>query len=376
MLENPAFYRMNMEDFDLTPSPEIPAQPIKGRGAAGNVAHRFSTDTRQAEDDGWTPAEAPHPKTALHIDHAKSIISRNESPDLAFDLSLNPYRGCEHGCIYCYARPTHAYLGLSPGLDFETRIFAKPDAARLLREELARPGHVCSTIALGTATDAYQPFERQERLSRAVLEVLLETRHPVSVVTKSSLIVRDVDLWADLARQNLGHVAISLTTLNGPLARQLEPRACAPQARLAAMERLATAGVPVSVIVAPLIPGINDHELEKLLGAAKDHGASSAHYTLLRLPYEVAGLFRDWLAWHAPEKAARVMSVLYDLRGERANDPNFGSRMTGLGHFAELLRQRFALACRRLALAPTMPVLDTTRFVPPRAGDERQLSLF
>ncbi|MCG2576683.1 PA0069 family radical SAM protein [Dechloromonas sp. XY25] len=368
-----------MDDFDPAPSPEINARPVKGRGAVGNVDHRFTNETRRAVDDGWQQAEPSLPQTRLHVDSAKSIISRNDSPDLGFDQSLNPYRGCEHGCIYCYARPTHAWLGLSPGLDFETQIFAKPDAPRLLREELAKPGYVCSTIALGTATDAYQPFERKEKLTRAILQVMLETRHPVSVVTKSSLIVRDIDLWAELAGQKLSHAAISLTTLDGPLARQLEPRASAPHARLEAMGELAAAGIPATALIAPLIPGINDHELEKLLAAAKEHGASSARYTVLRLPYEVAPLFRDWLNWHAPEKAARVMSVLYDLRGQRANDPNFGSRMTGLGHYAELLRQRFALACRRLALNHDWPQLDTTRFVPPPAGDARatrQLSLF
>lgn len=368
-----------MEDFDLPPSSEIPATPIKGRGAVSNVDHRFSSDTRQSMADGWEPPEPALPQTRLLVDSAKSIISRNDSPDLDFDKSLNPYRGCEHGCIYCYARPTHAYLGLSPGLDFETQIFAKPDAPRLLREELATSGYVCSTIVLGTATDAYQPFERQERLTRAVLEVLLETQHPVSVVTKSSLILRDLDLWAELARQNLAHVAISLTTLDGPLARQLEPRASAPHARLEAMEKLSAAGIPVSVFMAPLIPGINDHELEKLLGAAREHGASHASYTLLRLPYEVAGLFREWLEWHAPEKAARIMSVLYDLRSQRANDPNFGSRMTGLGHFAELIRQRFELTSRRQGLGTVLPRLETHQFKPPRPsgkGEERQLSLF
>ena len=368
-----------MDDFDLAPSPEIPARPVKGRGAVGNIDHRFSTEQRQAIDDGWDQGEPPLPQTRLLFDSAKTIISRNDSPDLGFDQSLNPYRGCEHGCIYCYARPTHAYLGLSPGLDFETQIFAKPDAARLLREELSKPGYACSTIALGTATDAYQPFERQQKLTRAVLEVLLETRHPVSVVTKSSLIRRDIDLWTELARQNLGQVAISLTTLNGPLARQLEPRASAPQARLETIATLSKAGIPVTVIAAPLIPGINDHELEKLLAAAREHGASSAAYTVLRLPHEVAPLFREWLEWHAPEKAARVMSVLYDLRGQRANDSRFGSRMTGLGHYAELLRQRFDLTCRRLGLSREWPRLDGSRFVPPKPNnepDKRQLSLF
>ena len=368
-----------MDDFDLAPSPEIPARPVKGRGAVGNIDHRFSTEQRQAIDDGWDQGEPPLPQTRLLFDSAKTIISRNDSPDLGFDQSLNPYRGCEHGCIYCYARPTHAYLGLSPGLDFETQIFAKPDAARLLREELSKPGYACSTIALGTATDAYQPFERQQKLTRAVLEVLLETRHPVSVVTKSSLIRRDIDLWTELARQNLGQVAISLTTLNGPLARQLEPRASAPHTRLETIATLSKAGIPVTVIAAPLIPGINDHELEKLLAAAREHGASSAAYTVLRLPHEVAPLFREWLEWHAPEKAARVMSVLYDLRGQRANDSRFGSRMTGLGHYAELLRQRFDLTCRRLGLSREWPRLDGSRFVPPKPNnepDKRQLSLF
>lgn len=368
-----------MEDFDLQPSPEIPPTPIKGRGAGGNVAHRFSSETRQAETDGWTPAQASLPQTRLLVDSAKSVITRNDSPDIGFDQSLNPYRGCEHGCIYCYARPTHAWLGLSPGLDFETQIFHKPDAPRLLRAELSHPDYACSTIVLGTATDAYQPFERKERLTRALLAVMLETRHPVSVVTKSSLIVRDLDLWAELARQNLAHVGISLTTLDGQLARELEPRACAPHARLAAMQQLSEAGVPVSVFASPLIPGLNDQELEKLLAAAREHGATSAAYTLLRLPHEVAGLFRQWLDWHAPEKSARVMSVLYDLRGGRANDARFGSRMKGLGHFADLLRQRFELACRRLGLAREFPQLDKTRFTPPppeRPADERQLSLF
>ena len=368
-----------MDEFDLAPSPEIPARPVKGRGAVGNVDHRFSTEQRQAIDDGWEQSEAPLPQTRLLFDSAKSIISRNDSPDLGFDQSLNPYRGCEHGCIYCYARPTHAYLGLSPGLDFETQIFAKPDAARLLREELGKPGYICSPIALGSATDAYQPFERQQKLTRAILEILLQTRHPVSVVTKSSLIRRDIDLWIELARQKLGQVAISLTTLDGPQARQLEPRASAPHARLETIAALSKAGIPVTVIAAPVIPGINDHELEKLLGAAREHGASSAAYTVLRLPHEVAPLFREWLDWHAPEKAARVMSVLYDLRGRRINDPRFGSRMTGLGHYAELLRQRFELTCRRLGLSREWPQLDCGRFVPPtpiNEADKRQLSLF
>jgi DNA repair photolyase len=370
---------MAMLDFDLVPSDEIPPSPIRGRGSAANVTHRFATTTRQRLDDGWEPEQPPLPQTRLLVDSASSVITRNDSPDIGFEQSLNPYRGCEHGCIYCYARPTHAWLGLSPGLDFETQIFHKPDAPQLLREELARPSYRCAPIALGTATDAYQPYERKLGLTRAVLEVLLETGHPVSVVTKSSLIVRDIDLWSELARQGLAHVAISLTTQDRTLARQLEPRASAPQARLDAMSRLSEAGIPVSVFVAPLIPGLNDPELEHLLAAGREHGAAYASYTLLRLPHEVAGLFRDWLEWQAPEKAARVMSVLYDLRGGRPNDPRFASRMHGLGHFADLFRQRFALACRRLGLATAGPDLGTSLFRPPRGAsspDERQLALF
>lgn len=368
-----------MEDFNLQPSLEILQTPIKGRGARRNVAHRFSSATRLAEDDGWTPEVASLPQTRLLVDRAKSIISRNDSPDIGFEQSLNPYRGCEHGCIYCYARPTHAYLGLSPGLDFETQIFHKPDAPQLLREALSRPGYACSTVVLGTATDAYQPFERKQQLTRALLEIMLETRHPVSVISKSSLILRDIDLWGELARQRLAHVGISLTTLDGPLARQLEPRASAPQARLEAIRKLSEAGIPVSLFVSPLIPGLTDHELEKLLAAAQENGAESACYALLRLPHEVAGLFREWLEWHAPEKMARIMAVLYDLRGGRLNDARFGSRMKGLGHYADLIRQRFDLACRRYGLSRELPVLDTAAFrppPPPQPADERQLSLF
>lgn len=368
-----------MEDFDHPPDSGLAPSPVKGRGTAANVDHRFTTATRQAEDDGWWREEATPPRTELLVDTAKTVISRNDSPDLDFEQSLNPYRGCEHGCIYCYARPTHAWLGLSPGLDFETRIFHKPDVVRCLKAELAKSGYRCSPLALGAATDAYQPFERKLGLTRAVLETLLAARHPVTLVTKSALIARDVDLWAELARQQLAHVSFSLTSLDNELSRRLEPRASAPAARLEAMAKLAAAGVPVSVFTAPLIPALNDHELEKLLAAGKEHGATTASYTLLRLPHEVAGLFRSWLGWHAPEKAARVMAVLYDLREGRANDPNFGSRMTGLGHYAALIRQRFELACRRLGLQKEWPQLDCGRFVPPSPPEspaERQMSLF
>lgn len=368
-----------MEDFDRHPDSGLPPSPQKGRGTAENVEHRFSSTTRRLEDDGWFAEEASAPRTELLVDTAKSVLSGNDSPDLPFDQSLNAYRGCEHGCVYCYARPTHAWLGLSPGLDFETKIFHKPAAAKLLRAELAKPGYRCSPIALGTATDAYQPVERKLGITRAVLEVMLETGHPVSVVTKSALIVRDKDLWTELARGNLAQVCVSLTSLDNELSRKLEPRASAPRARLQAMAELAEAGVPVAAFVSPLIPALNDNELEKLLAAAKEHGATTAAYTLLRLPHEVAGLFKDWLGWHAPEKAARVMHVLYDLRGGKANDPNFGSRMTGLGHYASLIRQRFELACRRLGLKNEWPQLDCGHFVPPTPPErpaDRQMTLF
>lgn len=369
---------MDETDFsDLPPDPTLPAQARKGRGAAENVAHRFSSDQRVREDDGWWREEESAPRTELFTDTAKTVIARNDSPDLGFDQSINPYRGCEHGCIYCYARPTHAWLGLSPGLDFEQKIFHKPDVVARLSEELAKPGYRCSPIALGTATDVYQPYERQLGLTRGILDTLLACCHPVTVVTKSALVLRDLDLWQALAQDRLGAVIVSLTSLDSTLSRRLEPRASAPAARLAAIEQLAAAGIPVTVFVAPLIPGLTDHELEKLLAAGRDAGASSASYTLLRLPHEVAGLFGTWLEQHAPQKAARVMHVLYDMRSGKANDANFGTRMKGLGHYAELIRQRFELSARKLGLEKAVPKLDTTQFVAPRRGaDSAQLSLF
>ncbi|HRE16853.1 MAG TPA: PA0069 family radical SAM protein [Rhodocyclaceae bacterium] len=365
-----------MDEFDLPPDPALPAQPKKGRGAAENVAHRFSSDQRMREDDGWWQEEEPAPRTELFTDTAKTVISRNDSPDLGFNQSINPYRGCEHGCIYCYARPTHAWLGLSPGLDFEQKIFHKPDVVARLTEELAKPGYRCSPIALGTATDVYQPFERKLGLTRGLLETLLACHHPVTVVTKSALVLRDIDLWLALAQQRLGAVIISLTSLDNAFSRKLEPRASTPAARLKTIETLAAAGIPVTVFIAPLIPGLNDHELEKLLAASQAAGASSASYTLLRLPHEVAGLFGSWLEQHAPEKAARVMHVLYDMRGGKANDANFGSRMKGLGHYAELIRQRFELTARKLGLDRGVPALSCEHFTPPMRVRNGQLSLF
>lgn len=366
---------------DLFPEdPELSAKPHKGRGAPTNPDSRFSAWTRSLADDGWseTQPQAAAPATEVFIDTAKTVISHNDSPDLPFDRSLNPFRGCEHGCIYCYARPSHAFLGHSPGLDFETKLYYKPEAAKLLRKELAKPGYCCQALAIGTNTDAWQPIERRLRTTRSILEVLLELKHPAMVITKSALIERDIDLLAAMAREHLIHTAISLTTLDGELARRLEPRAAAPHARVDTMRKLSAAGIPVSVMVSPVIPGLTDHELEKLLATARAAGAVSASYSVLRLPRELHALFERWLAWHAPEKASRVMTILYDMRGGRANDPSFAHRMHGLGHFADLLQQRFALHLRRLGF-PGLPALDCSRFISPartNPANDRQASLF
>jgi DNA repair photolyase len=286
----------------------------------------------------------------LEPDRARAVISTNDSPDIPFESSINPYRGCEHGCIYCYARPSHAYLGLSAGLDFETRLFYKADAGKVLEAELARPGYVCKPITLGANTDAYQPVERRMQVTRSILEVLTRCRHPVSIITKSALIVRDLDLLTDLARDGLVGVAVSITTLDTETKRTLEPRAASPQARLKTVRELSAAGVPTGVNVAPVIPALTDHEMERILEAAAEAGARWAGYVLLRLPYEVKDLFRDWLAQHYPDRAEHVMSLIREMRGGRENDPRFGSRMRGTGPVAELLRNRFKIACRRLNL--------------------------
>jgi len=367
-------------DQDLFPDAgdeSLPPTRHKGRGAPASPDPRFAEWTRAAVADGWTQEAAAAPKTELFVDSAKTVISRNDSPDLPFDRSLNPYRGCEHGCVYCYARPSHAFLGHSPGLDFESKLYHKPEAAKLLRRELAKPDYTCRPLALGTNTDAWQPVERRLRITRAILQVLLELKHPAMLITKSVLVERDLDLLAAMARENLVHAAISLTTLDGDLARRLEPRAAAPHARLQAIRTLAAAGVPVTVMVSPVIPGLTDHELERILAAAREAGAVGASYSLLRLPHELHDLFERWLAWHAPEKAGRVMAILYDMRGGRANDPRFAHRMHGLGHFADLLSQRFNLHKRRLGF-PGMPELDCGRFVAPgkTGADDRQASLF
>ena len=351
-------------------------RPFKGRGAAGNPDNRFEQQSRERVDDGWDSlAEtATPPRTTLEVDSSRSVIAWNDSPDVPFDRSINPYRGCEHGCVYCFARPTHAYLGLSPGLDFETRLYHKPDAPEQLRRELGRRGYRPAPIALGINTDAYQPVERRLGLTRRILEVLAETRHPLTIVTKSALIERDLDILASLAEQRLCQVAVSLTTLDSDLSRRLEPRAAAPHRRLQTIERLSAAGVPVSVLVAPLIPILTDAELEALLEAAHGAGAVDAGYVLLRLPHEVKGLFADWLQMHAPLKAEHVLNRIRDCRGGRDYDAAFGTRMRGTGVFADLLAQRFRGAYRRLDF-PGTPPLECELFRPPREATP-QLGLF
>jgi DNA repair photolyase len=341
----------------------------KGRGAASNPAGRFEPTRVLAVDDGWGILDEPLPavQTTVQAEVARSIIARNRSPDVPFAQSINPYRGCEHGCVYCYARPSHAYMNLSPGLDFETRLYYKRDAAALLAKELAADGYRCSPIALGANTDPYQPIEREHRVTRQILETLSACHHPATIVTKGAAIVaRDIDLLADMAARNLVAVYVSITTLDRSLKRTLEPRAASPAARLAAVRRLADAGIPVGVMVAPVIPALTDHELERILQAAAEAGAYAASYVMLRLPYEVRGLFEEWLATHAPLKAAHVMSRVHELRGGRANDPRFGTRMRGEGVYADLFRKRFDVASRKLGLDRHRSLrLDTTRFVAP-----------
>ncbi|WP_141454928.1 PA0069 family radical SAM protein [Pseudoxanthomonas sp. z9] len=345
---------------------------IKGRGSTGYLPGRFAVTTARAEDDGWHERDredeiVSSPATRVTEERARSIISRNQSPDIPFQQSLNPYRGCEHGCSYCFARPSHAYLDLSPGLDFETRIFAKTNAPEVLRKELAKPGYRCSPIALGINTDAYQPTERKLGLTRRIIEVLAETRHPFSLITKNALVERDLDLLAPMARDHLVQVYFSITTLDNHLSARLEPRASAPHSRLRAMRRLSEAGVPVGAMFAPVIPWVNDSELEVVLEAARDAGADSAGYVLLRLPHEVSPLFRDWLQTHLPQRAEHVMSTIQQLRGGKDYDARFGKRFSGDGVYAELLARRFDLAYRRLGFDRRKHQgLEVRKFVPPR----------
>jgi DNA repair photolyase len=349
---------------------------IKGRGTAHSPQGRFETVGREAIDDGWPDADeidadgAPaRPRTEVAIETAKSIISRNQSPDLPFSQSINPYRGCEHGCIYCFARPTHAYLGLSPGLDFETKLIAKTNAAELLRKELAAPRYKCSLIAMGTNTDPYQPIERKYGITRQIIEVLAECNHPLGIVTKSALIERDIDLLAPMAAKGLVQVFFSVTSLDNDVARRLDPRANAPARRLQAISALAAAGIPVGVLASPVIPLITDMEFEAVLQASREAGATRAGYSVLRLPHEVNGLFQDWLQRHYPLRAEHVMSQLRQMRGGRDNDPNFGSRMKGEGIFAELIRRRFDVACRKLGFdLSKRNQIDTSHFRPPASA--------
>ncbi len=358
---------------------DAPLRPRKGRGAVGNATGRYETEVRVAFDDGWGSLdEEPLPlDTTYTRDSSRSIIAYNESPDIPFDRSINPYRGCEHGCTYCYARPTHAYLGLSPGLDFESRIFVKEDAAALLRAELGKPGYKCAMIALGANTDPYQPIERKLKITRSVLEVLREFRHPVGIVTKSALVARDIDMLAEMARDRLAMVAVSITTLDRALARKMEPRAATPERRLETIAALSAAGIPTMVMTAPMIPSLNDMELERLLEAAAERGAKGAGYTLLRVPLEIKDMFEEWLATHAPNKAKHVMSLLRDTHGGKPYLSQWGTRMRGIGPYADMLRARFERACQRLKLNERRELwrLDTSLFrPPPKAGD--QLSLF
>jgi len=356
---------------------EIPFQTRRGRGAVSNHSSRFDTCRHIPVDDGWSGGDedefAISISTQVCNDTARTIITRNQSPDVPFELSVNPYRGCEHGCVYCFARPTHAYLGLSPGLDFETRLFCKQDAGALLRKELARPGYRCRPIAVGINTDGWQPVERKLRITRRILEVLQECRHPFSVVTKSALIERDIDILAPMAEQGLVNVALSVTTVQADLARLMEPRAAAPHRRLRTIRVLADAGIPVSVLVAPLIPVLTDSELETILGKAREAGATSAGYILLRLPHEMNDLFSEWLDMHRPGVADHVFRRIHEAHGGKAYDATFGTRMTGTGHYADMLARRFDVARNKLGfLEPA--VLATRHFRPP--VESAQMDLF
>ncbi|MDD5036661.1 MAG: PA0069 family radical SAM protein [Methylococcaceae bacterium] len=354
----------------------LPGAGFKGRAAAHNPKPRYDALNREPVHDGWDDQDSPRaPNTQVFLDNARTLVSRNRSPDLPFKQSINAYRGCEHGCIYCYARPTHAYLGLSPGLDFESRLFAKVDAAKLLRQELGRRAYVCSTIALGANTDSYQPIEREYGITRQLLEVLWECRHPVSITTKSALIERDRDLLAEMAERGLVQVMISLTTLDIDLMRRMEPRAASPERRLRTILNLSQTGIPVTAMIAPLIPFLTDDALETLLARSAQAGAKYADYILLRLPLELKELFADWLEIHYPMKKNRVLGVLKELHGGRLYEPKFGLRQSGQGVFADLIRQRFRVAAKKRGLNAEIPPLDTRQFRPP-AKDSRQLSLF
>ncbi|MBL4756609.1 MAG: PA0069 family radical SAM protein [Rhizobiales bacterium] len=348
----------------------------RGRGAVSNHSGRFEAKDRVAIDDGWDLDVEPAPfRTNVVMEKARTIITRNQSPDISFDRSINPYQGCEHGCVYCFARPTHAYYGLSAGLDFETQLFAKPNAAALLEKELAAPGYEPRTIAIGTNTDPYQPIEREHRITRSILEVLARTSHPVGIVTKSALILRDLDILAPMAARGLVKVAISVTGLDHKLSRIMEPRAAAPGRRMETIRALSKAGIPVSVMVAPVIPAINDMEIEKILAYAKAEGAREAGYILLRLPHEVRDLFREWLHEHFPDRAAKVMSQMKEMRGGADYDATWGRRMRGIGPYAWSIGRRFEIASRREKFNSERLLLRTDLFVPPAISGQ-QLDFF
>ena len=349
---------------------------IRGRGTPESPDARFLDTTRNAVDDGWDGMDLPEAvQTTVTQEHPKTIISHNQSPDIPFEASINPYRGCEHGCIYCYARPSHAYMDLSPGIDFETRLFAKPEAAKLLRAELSKRNYKCTPIALGSNTDPYQPIERDWQITRSLLEVLNEFNHPLTIVTKSCLVERDLDILTELARKRLIQVFVSVTTLDGDLARKMEPRATAPWRRLETISKLKQAGVPVGVMFAPVIPVLNDPEMETVLTRAAEAGAISAGYVMLRLPHEVKQLFRTWLQTHYPLKASHVMNRVRDIRGGRDNDPEFASRMRGNGIYAAIIEQRFRAICERLGLNRTDVLLETSLFRR-TAKQKNQIELF
>lgn len=352
-------------------------QQLRGRGARSNASGRYEAQVRETFDDGWTADDegAAPLKTTVSPEKAKVIITHNDSPDVGFSASINPYRGCEHGCTYCYARPAHAYMGLSPGLDFESKLFFKPEAARLLEAELAKPRYKPELIHIGGNTDPYQPQERTLRVTRGVIEVLLRHRHAFSVITKSALIVRDLDLLAEAASMNLVRVAISITSLDRKLSRSMEPRAATPEKRIETVKRLTEAGVPVTVMFAPCIPGLNDHEMEAVLERAAEAGATGAGYVALRLPMEIKDLFREWLETDHPDRARKVMSLVRQMRGGKDYDAQWGSRMKGEGPIGELMSARFKAAQKRYGLNQRWGSLDLTQFrVPPKAGD--QIDLF
>jgi len=362
-----------------TPRGIIPIVPLKGRGATSNRAPRFDAWERETDgefiDGALGDEPLPNPRTVVTEAAARTIISRNQSPDVPFDQSVNPYQGCEHGCIYCYARPTHAYLGLSPGLDFETKLQAKTNAAELLARELGKPGYRPAVIALGANTDPYQPVERRLEITRSILRVLGDFNHPVSITTKSALVERDIDLLQPMAARGLARVFLSVATLDHDIARRMEPRASAPARRIEAVRALAAAGIPVGVLVAPVVPALTDHDLEAVLEAARDAGADSAACIILRLPLEVRDLFVDWLEAAYPLRARHVLSLVRQMRGGKDNDSTFGERMRGTGRFADLISQRFAIACRRLQLNARSLALDTSAFAVPRPASG-QLALF